>query len=98
MYHTIHPVHKISFANDSTVDAVGKGTVTFCTTIQGQVYDVELSNTLHMPAFMILLILVSKLAHHGLSTHFDASTDNCGVYKGASLVLTAKHKSGLYHV
>ncbi|KAG2064357.1 hypothetical protein BDR04DRAFT_1035526, partial [Suillus decipiens] len=61
-------------------------------------YDVELSNTLHVPAFTILLISVSKLVHHGLSVHFDALTDNCGVYKGASLVLTVRHKSGLYHI
>ncbi|KAG1834659.1 hypothetical protein DFJ58DRAFT_630847, partial [Suillus subalutaceus] len=63
----IHPVRKISFSDDSTVDAIGKGTVTFRTTIKGQIYDVKLSDALHVPAFTISLILVSKLVHHGLS-------------------------------
>ncbi|KAG1850357.1 hypothetical protein DFJ58DRAFT_629410, partial [Suillus subalutaceus] len=91
-YRAIHPARKISFGDDSTVDTIGKGTATFRTTIKGQIYDVELSDALHVPAFTISLISVSKLARHGLSTHFDASTDNCGVHKGANLVLTAKHK------
>ncbi|KAG1861734.1 hypothetical protein DFJ58DRAFT_632206, partial [Suillus subalutaceus] len=96
-YCAIHPARKISFGNDSTVDAIGKGMVTFRTTIKGQIYDVELSDALHVPpsqveiaslAFTISLISVSKLARHGLSTRFDASTDNCGVHKGTNLVLT----------
>ncbi|KAG2355191.1 hypothetical protein BDR07DRAFT_1303923 [Suillus spraguei] len=99
---SLHMVpHHTCFSDDSTVYAIGKGTVTFYTTIKRQVYDVELSNALHIPtlAFTISLISVSKLAHHGCPHALTPQQTIVGFTKAlASLVLTAKHKSGLYHV
>jgi hypothetical protein len=88
----------VNFSDDSTVQAVGTGSITLHTIIGKQIYEIILSNVLHIPDLHLTLLSVSHFTQAGLSTLFLANTYACEIRKGGKIVLMGTHRGGLYHV
>ncbi|KAG1724937.1 uncharacterized protein EDB91DRAFT_1019279, partial [Suillus paluster] len=97
-FRVLNPPRRISFGGDSTVHAVGIGTVIIRTHVGTKQYDIALSDVLLVPVFTLSLISVYKIGRTRLSTSFLAKSDICEIRKGSCIVLTAHHKRGLHHI
>jgi hypothetical protein len=78
-YETLQYPKAVNFGNDSTVNAVGIGSIILYTEIRKQTYEITLSNVLHIPDLHLMLLSVSHFMQAGLSTLFPANTHMCKI-------------------
>ncbi len=64
-----HPIH---LADKSTIHALGEGTLTICTIVEGIKHHIKVEQVLHVPALSNGLLSVNVLNNHGISVHFDS--------------------------
>ncbi|EIW64925.1 uncharacterized protein TRAVEDRAFT_103881, partial [Trametes versicolor FP-101664 SS1] len=62
--------HDVRFGDSSKVHAIGKGSVTLLSEVNGKEYETVLSNVLLVPSFTIALISVRHLCERGLNVLF----------------------------
>ncbi|EGO04339.1 hypothetical protein SERLA73DRAFT_68037 [Serpula lacrymans var. lacrymans S7.3] len=91
-YHVLNPPRTISFGDESSVNAIGIGTVILQATVGKKDYNIALLNVLLVPNFTLALVSVHKLSKTGLSTLFPAGSNACEVRKKKELILIALHK------
>ncbi|KAG1721385.1 uncharacterized protein EDB91DRAFT_1026080, partial [Suillus paluster] len=87
-FRVLNPPCRISFGDDSTVHAVGIGTVIIRAHVGTEQYDIALSDVLLVLVFTLSLISVYKIGRTGLSTTFLAKSDICEIRKGSRIILT----------
>jgi Reverse transcriptase (RNA-dependent DNA polymerase)/Pol polyprotein, beta-barrel domain/gag-polypeptide of LTR copia-type/Integrase core domain/GAG-pre-integrase domain len=95
-YRPIRPPRIVRFGDDSSVKAIGVGSVHFTSRVHGKTYDIFLSDVLLVPSFSMSLVSVNKLDRAGLSVQFKHQA--CHIKRDGTTVMKASHKRGLYHL
>ncbi|KMQ88472.1 retrovirus-related gag-pol polyprotein [Lasius niger] len=88
---------KLSLANNSSTNIVGKGTIRLNTEIEGRSKIVSLEDTLHVPDLRTNLLSVSKITDRGYKVIFDDKSAKVVDRNGATK-LEASCVNGLYYV
>lgn len=89
--------HDVRFGDSSKVHAIGKGSVTLLSEVNGKEYETVLSNVLLVPSFTIALISVQHLCERGLNVLFSEHGGRVRLRDGTH-IMAANVKCGLYHL
>jgi Pol polyprotein, beta-barrel domain/GAG-pre-integrase domain/Integrase core domain len=95
-YKPIRPPRTVRFGDDSSVKAIGVGSMHITSKVHGKMYDIFLSDVLLVPSFSMSLVSVNKLDRAGLSVKFKDQM--CCIKRRGTTVMKASHKRGLYHL
>ncbi|EJD41996.1 hypothetical protein AURDEDRAFT_36806, partial [Auricularia subglabra TFB-10046 SS5] len=87
---------RVRFGDDSYAEALGCGQIVFRTTVNGQHYELTISDVLYIPTFKLTLVSVSSLDSKGYSSVFGSG--RCKVLKGSTCLMHGHRQAGLYHV
>jgi len=87
----------LSAGKGSTFDIIGKGTIEFCTTVNGISKKISIDDILYTPSLRSNLISVSKLSAKGASVVFDGDRASVRLKNGTE-AMTAVRSGQLYVV
>jgi hypothetical protein len=95
-YRTLDQPHPVRFGDNSSVDAIGVGDVRLISRVSGKVFDITLSDVLHVPTFKISLVSVNRLCRKDIRSVFLSGA--CEFWKDNEKIMTGHHRRKLYHL
>lgn len=85
---------KVTLADGTEIDSVGKGTVVFTAKKNGELNRLTATDVLYIPSMVDNLISVSKLTDKGMDVNF--SGELCAVHQDGHFVFDGKKVAGAY--